>query len=375
MRRLLPALALSTLVVAGASASALAVDTASSTSSDTPAVAASAAADGSLVDTSDASLDDGDSSWVDGAAGEAEPNAEPDDDAAPAAPPPPEGRTTLSGRHHTTVVTTPDPQHWVAGSRIVVWGGYEAVSIAPNTSPVLQGMRLLCSGAGSTSASVFSTTNNNGSASGTSKILGHTVFVVPKTGDYTCSVDGWATQDKADVPKDDSGKWPDLLAVVEGRDTFVSTDVVTLGANTWQGTTETVDLARGKSTTVLSHTWAPGSTARTVSFYADVELSNEGSATSTSTVVLDITQVAASGKTCSNHVAVSVKPSISWATHHAKQYLRKVGLPVSTASGCTRSFAVRVGVTNTAASTLRVYDKGYSNVVALGGSYSLDRPN
>jgi hypothetical protein len=151
--------------------------------------------------------------------------------------------------------------------------------------------------------------------------------------------------------------------------------VVTLGANTWQGTTETVDLARGKSTTVLSHTWAPGSTARTVSFYADVELSNEGSATSTSTVVLDITQVAASGKTCSNHVAVSVKPSISWATHHAKQYLRKVGLPVSTASGCTRSFSVRVGVTNTAASTLRVYDKGYSNVVALGGSYSLDRPN
>lgn len=253
-----------------------------------------------------------------------------------------------------------------AGDKMYLYGRYTATNSSAN--PVLQAAQVMCTDQTSASAvsSPWSTTNHLGSASGTQFIAVRALLSIPTTSTYSCKLLARAAQSA-------SPGTARLLHVVTGSGTGLSmTDAPQPGGAQW-GDVSDVVIPAGSSQYVLRKTWVAASTATTVSFRADPELNEENTALDAfTTSTLSVAQLTTAGVACEAAHTVTVPLTVTHDRHHAKVYLNITGLPINTAAGCTRSFAVKVLVSaGTGGSPVRVYNSLYSNGIALNGTVTV----
>lgn len=253
---------------------------------------------------------------------------------------------------------------FVADQTRFLYGSYEATN--RSTRPVLQGSRIVCDGPGSALlTSPNSTVNHVGSAAGKSTIKVHALFSVKTTGDYVCSLRGWAAQSINGV----SDPTDQLLNVVAGKNTKLTlsgTDHT--GGLTWGDAGENT-VAAGTSELILRKNWTAAKWASSVSFYADVEVTNLDRRRN-GKVTVDLIAVQLKGRTAcatAKTKTVTVTTAVSYAMHHRKVYLHIKGMGVDTR--CDDVFAVKVRVAPTSAADFQVENASYTRAIALNATH------
>jgi hypothetical protein len=204
----------------------------------------------------------------------------------------------------------------------------------PQAFNIMQGARVRCQrkSDGTVYTSVFTT--RNVTANGTSTARVHWLFTAPSTDDYTCTLWGHAATSVGTTYH---------LTVTSGA-LGVDDSVFPDGAE-WRDTTGGT-VASGGAAYLLRKTWV-STTGTYVGANVGVEMTdNYGSpsngASSVADVTLYITQLRADGTGCVTPFTSTQHITISANVHHDKVYLSARGVPISTAAGCTRSFAIKV---------------------------------
>ncbi len=256
---------------------------------------------------------------------------------------------------------------FVRGQTRVLHGSYEATS--RSARPVLQGSRIVCDGPGSALlTSPNSTVNHVGwgeDRKARSTITVRALFSVATTGEYVCSLRGWAAQTINGVGDPDKV----LLNVVTGKNTKLTlsgTDHT--GGLTW-GDAGKNTVAAGTSELILRKNWTAAAAASHVSFYADVEVTNLNRRRN-GKVTIDLIAVQLKGRTAcatAKTKTVTVTTAVSYAMHHRKVYLHIKGMSVDTR--CDDVFAVKVRVAPTSATDFQVENAGYTRAIALNYSH------
>ncbi|MDQ7905155.1 hypothetical protein RB614_11540 [Phytohabitans sp. ZYX-F-186] len=225
-----------------------------------------------------------------------------------------------------------------AGQPRFFYGRYAATS----RYGLMMAAQLVCTVNGRGYTSVTSTMNHRGAELDPfARVISvRWLFVPPVTGDYNCRLIGYAKTDDTEVPPDAK------LVVVPGANTlFGMHDDVKAGALEWRDPDSylpPVEVANPVAYVFDDSTWTADPGARRLDVRADVEVT----AVSTGgdrpfAPLLTLTAQQLGGDGCGTATA-TVDPG-EIVTHHYKVQLT-TRATISTATGCTRAFDVKVKV-------------------------------
>lgn len=289
--------------------------------------------------------------------------------------------TTVKADFARKVILRLPPVQLTAGHARYLYGYYAGTA----QEGLLQGGQIRCTGGGATYESVNTTMDHPGASGGTRVVAVRWMFTPPTSGSYTCSMNAFASQ----------RDFPDrVLTVVPGAHTRLSIGATDAeGGVEWRqplGETPRVDVddpatpARedlaevgpwvqtGEVTTFQNRErWfaPPGATRMTA--WSGIEMSrvsNGGNSPFVAATTLSVTQLTASGTPCGATPGSDAKET-TFDVHHIKIH-HAVTVPVSRATGCTDTFAIKTTVRYVPGSGVKrhagmVEDGVYTNTMAM----------
>jgi hypothetical protein len=204
------------------------------------------------------------------------------------------------------------------------------------------------------------------------KVLRHTgryIFQAPADGVYECLLRGRGLIHGAQSS-------PPAQYTVDGANTYISVSgkQPSWVKHQYQGTKQLIRTGRARDLLIMSFT-APEGVA-SFSATADVEMTdcyNAGYLCDTIpsnrlSSVVDTRLLVMQRSTDGGYCKITRWPEsglkttiITWEQHHKKSYHRVTGVPVSTASGCTRNFRIKVYTRVRSGNDLMIESKPYSN--------------
>ena len=245
-----------------------------------------------------------------------------------------------------------------AGAHKYLNGSYVARN--PQAFNVMQGARIRCQrkSDGSQYTSVYTT--RNVTANGSSTVQVHWLITAQSTADYACTLWGHAAT---------SAGTSYHLTVTSGA---LGVDDSTFPDGAEWRHTDGGTVASGGAAYLLRKTWS-SATGSYLGANVDVEMTNDygspsNGANAVADVSLSITQLRSGGTGCLSPFISTQRVTISSNVHHDKVYLSARGVAISTAAGCTRSFAIKVLVDSISGNPLVLEGGGdiqYSNGIAF----------
>ncbi len=291
----------------------------------------------------------------------------------------------------TTLGTTEQPVvqltlNVAANSDWYLNGFYHAATLYPNTpgpdgilAQPLQSEHITCNG-GATPASTVNSTTNVPADGSTSTIRVRDIVTFPSAGTWTCTM--WGKTGSGRLAQD--GIQPPYLQVLDG--TLTATNVTVPyaygagRAERWiniaaPGSYGDLAITDSAAHSILAKNWtvAPGYTGFSTRGDVNIDVTSAGSATVQ--IVLSATQLNSSNNACTGgtNLTSSTSQTVTYETHHRKLYTTLNNIPIASASGCTRKFAIRVNVTRTSGSNIQVdgtdaFGNTYTDAMAMNGN-------